>query len=75
MSGSFAPAKRATSTPIPVNRELMKTMTTTQICQATPIAAFLQAILNSHRRFFLSYAAPLLWNLAQVGLSIRPSPG
>ena len=32
--------ERATSTPMPVNSELMKTMTTRKICQLTPIAAF-----------------------------------
>jgi hypothetical protein len=39
-SGSSAPAKRATRTPIPVNREPMNTMTTRKICHDTPIAAF-----------------------------------
>ena len=38
-SGSLAPANRATSTPIPLNTELMKTMTTMMICQLTPMAA------------------------------------
>ena len=39
LSGSLAPAKRATSTAMPVNSELMKTMTTRMICQLTPMAA------------------------------------
>jgi hypothetical protein len=39
-SVSSAPAKRATSTLMPVKSEVMKTMTTMKICQATPIAAF-----------------------------------
>jgi hypothetical protein len=39
LSGWFAPAKRDTSTAIPVNSELMKTMTTMTICQLTPMAA------------------------------------
>lgn len=30
------------------------------------ISAWCLGILNSHRRFFLSYAAPVLWNLAIV---------
>ncbi len=30
------------------------------------LSAWCLAILNSHRRFFLSYVAPVLWNLAQV---------
>jgi hypothetical protein len=39
-SGSLAPAKRATSTPIPVKMELRNTTTTRKICQDTPMAAF-----------------------------------
>jgi hypothetical protein len=38
-SASFAPANLATSTPMPVNSELMNTITTRKICQLTPIAA------------------------------------
>ncbi len=30
------------------------------------LAAWCLAILNSHRRFFLSYVAPVLWNVAQI---------
>ena len=30
------------------------------------ISAWCLGILNSHRRFFLSYAAPVLWNIAQI---------
>ena len=30
------------------------------------LAAWCQGVLNSHRRFFLSYAAPVLWNLAMI---------
>lgn len=30
------------------------------------LSAWCLAILNSHRRFFLSYVAPVLWNVAQV---------
>jgi hypothetical protein len=39
LSVSSAPANRATSTFMPVNTELMKTMTTRKICQATPMPA------------------------------------
>ena len=39
LSGSPAPAKRATSTLMPVNSELMKMMTTMMSCHATPMAA------------------------------------
>jgi putative peptidoglycan lipid II flippase len=31
------------------------------------LAAWCLGVLNAHRRFFLSYAAPVLWNAAQVG--------
>ena len=30
------------------------------------LSAWCLGILNSHRRFFLSYAAPVVWNLAQI---------
>jgi putative peptidoglycan lipid II flippase len=30
------------------------------------ISAWALGILNSHRRFFVSYVAPVLWNLAQI---------
>lgn len=30
------------------------------------LAAWCLGVLNSHRRFFLSFAAPVLWNLAQI---------
>ena len=31
------------------------------------LSAWCLGILNSHRRFFLSYAAPVVWNLAIIG--------
>ncbi len=31
------------------------------------LSAWCLGILNSHRRFFLSYVAPVLWNIAQIG--------
>lgn len=31
------------------------------------LSAWCLGILNSHRRFFLSYAAPVVWNLAMIG--------
>lgn len=31
------------------------------------LSAWCLGILNSHRRFFLSYAAPVLWNLSIIG--------
>jgi putative peptidoglycan lipid II flippase len=34
------------------------------------LSAWCLGILNSHRRFFLPYAAPVLWNLAMIGVLI-----
>jgi putative peptidoglycan lipid II flippase len=34
------------------------------------LSAWCLGVLNSHRRFFLAYAAPILWNLAQIGALI-----
>ena len=31
------------------------------------LSAWCLGILNSHRRFFLSYTAPVIWNLAMIG--------
>ena len=31
------------------------------------LSAWCLGVLNSHRRFFVSYAAPVVWNAAQVG--------
>ena len=31
------------------------------------MSAWCLSVLNSHRRFFLSYVAPVLWNAAQIG--------
>src|SRR5262245_43048186 len=31
------------------------------------LSAWCLGVLNSHRRFFLSYAAPVMWNLAMIG--------
>jgi putative peptidoglycan lipid II flippase len=38
------------------------------------LSAWCLGILNSHRRFFLSYAAPVVWNLAIIA-SVVLSPG
>jgi putative peptidoglycan lipid II flippase len=38
-------------------------------------SAWCLGILNSHRRFFLSYAAPVLWNLAQIAALLAFGPG
>lgn len=32
------------------------------------ISAWCLGVLNSHRRFFLSYVAPVVWNAAQIGV-------
>ncbi len=34
------------------------------------LAAWALGVLNAHRRFFLSYAAPVVWNAAQVGFMV-----
>jgi putative peptidoglycan lipid II flippase len=34
------------------------------------MSAWCLGVLNSHRRFFLSYAAPVAWNAAQIGLLV-----
>ena len=34
------------------------------------VSAWCLGILNSHRKFFLSYAAPVLWNVAMIGALI-----
>ena len=34
------------------------------------LSAWCLGVLNSHRRFFVSYAAPVLWNAVQVGALI-----
>ena len=31
------------------------------------LSAWCLGVLNSHRRFFLSYSAPILWNVAMIG--------
>ena len=31
------------------------------------LSAYCTGILNSHRKFFLSYASPVMWNLGQIG--------
>lgn len=38
------------------------------------MGAWCLGILNSHRRFFLSYAAPVLWNLAMIGALVAYGP-
>jgi putative peptidoglycan lipid II flippase len=39
------------------------------------LSAWCLAILNSHRRFFLSYVAPVLWNAAQVVVVVAVAVG
>lgn len=43
------------------------------------LSAWCLGVLNSHRRFFLSYVAPVLWNVAQivplVALGVRGAEG
>jgi len=35
------------------------------------LSAWCLGVLNSHRKFFLPYAAPVLWNLAMIGTLLR----
>jgi putative peptidoglycan lipid II flippase len=39
------------------------------------LSAWCLGVLNSHRRFFLSYAAPVLWNLAIIASLVTLSRG
>jgi putative peptidoglycan lipid II flippase len=39
------------------------------------LSAWCLGVLNSHRRFFLSYAAPVLWNLAIIATLVAFSRG
>ena len=38
------------------------------------LSAWCLGILNSHRRFFLSYSVPVLWNLAMIAALVRFGP-
>ncbi len=38
------------------------------------LSAWCLGILNSHRRFFLSYTAPVLWNVAMIGTLVGFGP-
>lgn len=38
------------------------------------LSAWCLGILNSHRRFFLSYAAPVIWNVAMIGALVWYGP-
>ena len=37
---------------------------------ALVLSAWCLGVLNSHRRFFLSYAAPVLWNVVQIAVLV-----
>ena len=39
------------------------------------LSAWCLGILNSHRRFFLAYTAPVLWNVAMIGALLLLGPG
>jgi putative peptidoglycan lipid II flippase len=39
------------------------------------LSAFCLGVLNSHRKFFLSYVAPVLWNAAIIGTLLIRGPG
>ena len=38
------------------------------------LSAWCLGVLNSHRKFFLSYAAPVVWNLAQIAVLVAAGP-
>ncbi len=38
------------------------------------LSAWCLGVLNSHRKFFLSYAAPVVWNLAQIVVLVAAGP-
>jgi putative peptidoglycan lipid II flippase len=38
------------------------------------LSAWCLGVLNSHRKFFLSYAAPVVWNLAQIAVLVTAGP-
>jgi len=38
------------------------------------LSAWCLGVLNSHRKFFLSYAAPVAWNLAQIAVLLVAGP-
>ena len=42
---------------------------------ALVLSAWCLGILNSHRRFFLAYTAPVLWNVAMIGALLVYGPG
>ena len=39
------------------------------------LSAWCLGVLNSHRRFFLSYAAPVIWNVAIIAVTLVPGIG
>ncbi len=39
------------------------------------LCAWCLSVLNSHRRFFLSYAAPVIWNVAIIVATLLPEKG
>jgi putative peptidoglycan lipid II flippase len=39
------------------------------------MSAWCLGILNSHRQFFLSYASPVLWNMAMIATLVAYGPG
>ena len=38
------------------------------------LSAWCLGVLNSHRKFFLSYSAPVVWNLAQIAVLVVAGP-
>lgn len=58
ITAGFDPAKRAATVPIV---RIAFPMTGVLV-----LSAWALGVLNAHRRFFLPYAAPVVWNIAQI---------
>jgi putative peptidoglycan lipid II flippase len=58
VAGGFSPDLQQTTT------SLVRILFPMTACFV--VSAWALGVLNTHRRFFLSYAAPILWSLAQV---------
>ena len=55
---------------LPINRHTLTVQTVQIIFPMTGVlvlSAWALGVLNSHRRFFLPYVAPVLWNIAIIG--------
>lgn len=67
VAGGFSPEKRAFT--VGLVRVLFPGMA------LLVLSAWCLGVLNAHRRYFLSYAAPVAWNVAIIGTLIVAGPG